>query len=359
MADCTRKAKMTKKPDKPMDEETGRAMAINESDYSGENKSLLVRLAESELESLILTARKYPRNVNRARDSMYYMATIDEDTAGEMNYALPRGGKAIEGPSIRFAEVAVQSWGNCRTQARVIEVNRVEKYVEAEGGFIDLETNMAHVSRERRRIFDKEGRLYNDDQINLTGKAACAIAKRNAILTGIPQAAWREAYEASRKTASGSREALPRKRRETLEAFGRFGVGPDRLLASLGVRGEADITLDHIATLRGMWSALKSGEATTEEMFAPLQAQISEKSAKKKKATLDDLAESDDENTKNLDARNKEIADARDAGLMGYHKGLTKTPANLAKDPELDKAWIEGWIEAKEASGEDQEDELA
>lgn len=349
---------MAKKPDKPMDEETGRAIALTEAEYTGENKSLLIRLAESERESLVVTARKYPRTISRARDAMYVMATVDEESAAEMNYALPRGGKAIEGPSIRFAEVAVQSWGNCQTEARVIEVNRVEKYVEAEGSFLDCETGAKNTTHERRRIFDREGRLYNEDQILLTGKAACAIAKRNAILAGIPQAAWREAYEASRKTAAGSREALPGKRRETLSAFGQFGISPDRLLASLGLRRETDLTLDHIATLRGMWSALKNGEATKEEMFAPIQAQITEKSAKKKKETLDDLAKGDDEDTKNLETRHKEISDARDAGLMGFHKGLVSVPVKYAKDEELDAAWREGWQEANEATG-DEEEEVA
>jgi hypothetical protein len=35
----------------------------------------------------------------------------------------------------------------------------------------------------------------------------------------------------------------------------------------LEVEGDADLTVSHIATLRAMFSTLKNGEATVEEMF--------------------------------------------------------------------------------------------
>jgi hypothetical protein len=46
------------------------------------------------------------------------------------------------------------------------------------------------MSTVRRRIFDSRGRLFNDDMITVTGNAACAIAKRNAILSGVPKSAF-------------------------------------------------------------------------------------------------------------------------------------------------------------------------
>lgn len=347
---------MAKKPqpqiEHRLDLETtsSRAMALREAEMTPENKSLLIRLSESEMEQLVLTARRYPRKVERARDCMIAMASLDEQSAAEMNYALPRGGKTVEGPSIRFAEVALQSWGNARAGARVIEVNRVEKYVEAEGRFWDLETNVEVSSRVRRRISDKEGRCFNDDMIAVTGNAATSIAKRNAILAGIPKAAWRHAYEASRKVAAGEIEALPKKRRETLVAFQRFGVGPDRVLASLGLQREEAISLDHIATLRGMWAALKNGEATVEEMFGGGGAIEHKPAAKKKAASLDELAAQDDEGMANLEAQRAKLAKARDDGLMGFHKGLTQPPAKYAGDPELSREWMAGWHEAESAS---------
>ncbi len=134
-------------------ESTSTAVALAEP--SNEQKSLLVRLAESELEQLIGTARRYPRDINRAIKAMHSMVTISQEMAAECTYALPRGGKSINGPSVRLAEIVVQAWGNCRVAARVIEVNRPERYVEAEGVYIDLESNTAVNTRVRRSISDK------------------------------------------------------------------------------------------------------------------------------------------------------------------------------------------------------------
>lgn len=344
---------MAKKPDK-ITEIEGRSVATT--DQSQEIKSLQIRLAESEFDSQVALAHRYPRNINRACDAMYYMATKSEKIASEMYYAVPRGGKTVEGPSIRFAEIARQSWGNCQTSSRVVNTNREEKYVEAEGVFIDIETNVKTVLTERRRIFDREGRIYSEDQIVLTGKAACAIAVRNAITQGIPRAAWGDAYEAARNTAAGTHDSLPKKRQETLQAFSRFDVSPDKVLYAIGVKHEKDLTLDHIATLRGMWSALKSGEASKEEMFAPAQAAITDGNKKAKKASLDDIAKGDDDDMKNLNARHEAIESAKDAGSLGFHKGLTGVPVRFAEDKELSAAWLAGWKEAKSASGEDDDD---
>jgi hypothetical protein len=38
------------------------------------------------------------------------------------------------------------------------------------------------------------------------------------------------------------------------------------------VNAEADLTADHIVTLRGMFATLRNGEASVEEMFSPARA---------------------------------------------------------------------------------------
>jgi hypothetical protein len=326
-------------------EEASTAVAIT---GTPEEKSLLVRLHESEHETQIMTARKYPRDVRSAIKSMQEMATIDETSAAEMNYALPRGGKTIEGPSIRFAEAILQSWGNARSDARVIEVNKVEKYIEAEGIFLDLQTNMAVRARMRRSIRDKYGNVYNDDMIGITGNAAVAIARRNAILAGIPKAAWRSAYEASRKVAAGTIVSLPQKRKETLAAFMKRGVDPARVLLSIGVQKESDISLDDIATLRGMWSALQSGEATVEEMF-PVRSQIADESkAPQKRRSLDEVVAAETAKAPAANGNQDDpIAAARAAGRTAYYKGVKEPPEHIAHYKSYADAWRAAWREAE------------
>lgn len=229
--------------------------------------SLAVSLAKADIDQQIATARAYPRSIDRAVKNIITLATLDEETAQECIFALPRGDKSIVGPSIRLAEIILSQWGNNRVATRVVHVDRKEKYVEAEGVYHDLETNTATMQRVRRRIVDRFGRLYNDDMIIVTGNAATSIAKRNAILSGVPKAVWRRAYEAAERVIKGTAETLVVTREKTMKAFAVFNVPPERVCASIDVAGIADIKLEHIPILRGMYAALKNGEATVEEMF--------------------------------------------------------------------------------------------
>lgn len=229
--------------------------------------SMAVQLQKAEIDQLVSTAHAFPRSLKRVQSNILSMATLDEESAEECIYALPRGGKPIRGPSIRFAEILKQSYGNCRAAARVVHVDKTEGYVEAEGVFHDLETNSASTARVRRRITDRMGRVFKDDMIIVTGNAACAIAMRNAILAGVPKPLWRKAYELVQATITGDVTTLSENREKAFKALAAFGVKPEQVFTALGIQGEEDITVDHIATLRGMYSALKNGEATVEEMF--------------------------------------------------------------------------------------------
>ena len=235
--------------------------------YDEHNQSLAVSLLKGELDTQIATAKHYPRDISRTINNILSLATIDEETAEECIYALPRAGKPIKGPSIRLAEIIQSQFGNNRVGTRVVHVDRIEKYVEAEGIFHDLETNTATTARVRRRISDKRGRLLTDDMIIVTGNAAASIAKRNAILAGVPKAIWRRAYHAVESVLAGDVKTLVERRSAALKAFAAFGVTPEQVCTALEIQGVDNITLEHLPTLIGMHSALKNSEASVEEMF--------------------------------------------------------------------------------------------
>lgn len=236
-------------------------------EYASQQQSLAVELARAEVDQQITTARAYPRSITKAVQNITSLATLDEQSAEECVYALPRGGKPITGPSVRLAEIIASQWGNSRVGARVVHVDRKEMFVEAEGVFHDLESNTATTARVRRRISDKKGRLLSDDMIVVTGNAACSIAKRNAILGGVPKGVWRKAYDQVEAVLSGDVQTLAERKERAFKAFAAFGVTPEMLCASLGIGGPDDITVEHIGVLTGMRSALKNGEETVETMF--------------------------------------------------------------------------------------------
>lgn len=232
------------------------------------DSSLAAALAGVEINQQIATARRFPRQLKVVTDRIFNLATLDAESAAENMFVLPRAGKPIAGPSIRFAEILQQSFGNCRAAARVVLVDRVDMFVEAEGVFHDLETNSATSARVRRSIRSREGRCFTEDMIIVTGNAACSIAKRNAILGGVPKPLWRGAYEAVQQTVRGDMKTLVERRSEAIKSFAQFGVTADQVFQALGVAGAEDVMLEHIPLLRGMFATIKNGEATVEEMFA-------------------------------------------------------------------------------------------
>jgi hypothetical protein len=232
-------------------------------------QTLAVDLARAEIDQAIATAHRYPRMLDTVIKKIETLACYNEQAAENCIYSLPRAGKAIIGPSVSFANIVAQAWGNCTDGARITYIDRKEKVVIAEGGFHDLETNRKTVLPVQRRIVDKAGRIFNDDMILVTAMAATSIARRNAILNAIPRAIWFPIYERCLQIVRGDVETFSERKDKALKAFAQFGVKPEQVYMVLGLKGEADLTLEHLPTLRGMYSALRNQESTVEEMFDP------------------------------------------------------------------------------------------
>lgn len=242
----------------------------NSNDVLTAESGTVALLNKSEIDMQVATAHKYPRSIKRFRDEALAMVTLNESIAQECIYSLPRDGKNIEGPSARFAEVVASAWGNSRAGARI--VNDAGDFVTAQGVFHDLERNVAITYEVQRRIVDKQGRRFKADMIGVTANAACSIALRNSILKGVPKAFWSDLYESARETAIGNVQTLANRRARALAVLQKYGVHKEQVFAFLHVAGEEDITLEHLATLFGITTALKEGDTTPEQAFAPGQA---------------------------------------------------------------------------------------
>jgi hypothetical protein len=320
--------------------------------FSDQNSSLAVQLVRAEVDQQITTAKAYPRSIDRAIKNIKSLATLDEQSAMECIYALPRGGNPIKGPSIRLAEIIATQWGNCRVGARVVHVDRVEKYVEAEGVFHDLETNVVTTARVRRRISDKQNRLLKDDMIIVTGNAACSIAKRNAILGSVPKGVWRNSYDAVEKVLAGDIKTLSVKRIEVMKAFAAFGVTPERVYTAINIKGDADISADHLITLYGMYQSLKSGEETVESLFAadvPPPARPKPSDFKPPAAAAETVDPTTGEITEDKPAEPdpRSLAFARGETDFAVGIGMMSEPAEYNGDKALIEHRRDGWREAE------------
>ena len=123
----------------------------------------------TEIDLQIATAKKWPRMVQKSIDNVIDMVINDDELALSCTYKLPRGGKAITGPSVRLAELMASSLGNLRVKYEIIEITNEE--ITARGIAHDLETNFAASVDIKRSIIGKNGR-YTNDMIIVTGNAA-------------------------------------------------------------------------------------------------------------------------------------------------------------------------------------------
>lgn len=225
----------------------------------------LAILNKSEIDQQIATAKRYPRSVTKFLKESQELACLSEDVAGACMYALKRSDKTIEGPSARFAEIVAHAWGNCRAGARI--VGEDQRFITAQGFCFDLEKNVAIYYETKRRITNKHGEKFLDDMVGVTANAACSIALRNAVLKVIPKALWNPIYEAARKTAVGDSKTLVDRRTTMLQQFAKMGATPAQVFGLLEVKGEEDITLDHLAVMRGLFTSIKEGETTVDQAF--------------------------------------------------------------------------------------------
>jgi hypothetical protein len=231
--------------------------------------TLAVDLAALDLDRAIATAHKFPRRLDVIVQKIEQMALYDEAAAERCVYMLPRAGKAIVGPSIGFANLLANAWGNCRDRGEWIRTDRHEKVVVCEGVFLDLETNRTTYAPSVRRISSSNGQIYSPDMIAVTAQAGSSVGRRNAILNGVPQPLWRPVYEKALVVVRGTEATLGERRAKMVAAFAGFGIEPKRVFMALGVQKEDQITLDHIVMLRGMFEALREQSITPEEMFDP------------------------------------------------------------------------------------------
>lgn len=236
--------------------------------HEGREIAVPSSIAGGDIDRQIATAHAFPRSLERFRTNTRMQSTLNDDIAAQCIYAMKRGGKTIEGPSVRFAEIALAAWGNCRAASAIIAEER--DWVKAHGLFWDLETNAALGFEVKRRIVDSNGNRYGADMIGVTGNAAASIAMRNAILRGVPQALWWDIYLEARGAAVGKLSTLAERRQKAVDYFKRFGVSERQVLESVNVSKFDEIGLEQLAMLRGYITAIQSEERDPEQIFGAI-----------------------------------------------------------------------------------------
>lgn len=249
----------------------------------------LEALNRSEIDVQISTAKRYPRVVGDALGRIEAIATVNQKTAEECFYALPRDGKTVEGPSVRLAEIVATCWGNLRVQAQII--GNDGRMITARGICHDLETNVAFSSEVRRRITNRNGQTFSEDMQIVTGNAASAIALRNAIFKCVPQAVLATVAQTIKQKAigKGSEEDIPARREKMIEYFAKNGVTEDMILFFLEIDNKEAIGAEEIFKLLAVNNAIKEGTSTFKQaLIDPYEQATRQKKAEAKVSSATD-----------------------------------------------------------------------
>jgi hypothetical protein len=231
---------------------------------------LMDKQSRGEIDVQVATARRFPRSVKAFVDSAVELATYNDEVAEAMFYSLPRGGKKIEGPSIRLAEILASCWGHMRCEAKVVDNDG--RWVTAKGVAWDMERGLLVAKEVRKRITrtvkNEDGTTreepFSEDVANNLANAAASIALRNAILSVVPSAYAQMVMTAAKKTAMGQNKSLTERRQLALGWFAKAGASQAQVYTYLGVKGIEDLTIEHLEQLTGLRTAIMEGQTTIE-----------------------------------------------------------------------------------------------
>lgn len=282
---------------------------------------MLQAINRAEVDIQIVTAKQYPRDVQRVLNQIKTYATMDTETAEDCFYALRRGRgndqSVIEGVSVRLAEIIAGAWGNLRVQSRII--GNDGRTVTCQGICHDLETNLAVSVEVKRRITDKYGKTFSDDMQVVTGNAGCAIAFRNAVLKVVPKAVTKKVINEIKEVALGKSIDLETRRQRMVQYFGTIGVKQEELFHFCGVTSMEQIDNALVFELRGLANAIKEGTTSVEETF---------KAHRASSIAIADKARKEAENKRQL------VAKAMDKAMGSKEEEQPKPTATQAVDAE-------------------------
>lgn len=230
------------------------------------------------VEAKYVMAMQRPRNILAVRDKILE-ACARPGFAASAWYAKPVGNSKVRGPSIRFAETAIQCMTNISIMPSIVYEDREKLVLDVQ--VLDLESNTSYgdqvtLSKTVERK-DKKGRevigertnsfgdkvyivLATEDEMANKTNAAKSKIIRNSGLRLIPQDLIEEAEYSVRETlAKGGNDPAKEKKRMA-DAFSMIGVKPVELEKYLGHSVDS-ISPAELADLREVYAALKDGEA--------------------------------------------------------------------------------------------------
>lgn len=230
------------------------------------------------IEAKYVMAIQRPRNILAARDKILD-ACSRPGFAASAWYAKPVGGGKVRGPSIRFAETAIQCMTNITVMPTIVYEDREKIVLDVQ--VIDLESNTSYgdqvtlaktverKDRKDREVFSERVNtrgetvflvLATEDEMANKVNSAKSKIIRNSGLRLIPQDLIEEAEAQVRQTLEKGGHDPSADMKKLADAFSNIGIKPAELEKYLGHSLES-ISPAEVSDLREVYATLKDGEA--------------------------------------------------------------------------------------------------
>lgn len=267
------------------------------------------------VQAQVAMARRFPRDHMDFRTKLLRRCE-DSSFAQVARYSVPRGGKAIEGPSIRFVEEAIRQYTNVDVTTDVISDDAEKRVLRI--AVSDLEANVSHAvsitiskTMERKKLQEGDRPISQrrnsfgdivyllpatDDEIAVRQAALVSKSVRTQGLRILPGEVVEEAQDAIVELLKKRIEQDPNEERKRLaDAFAKLGVMPSAVAEYIGGPLDAATPAD-LLELRAVFVALKDGQASWKSLLdakrppapdAPKPSPDVEKARAEAKATIE------------------------------------------------------------------------
>lgn len=243
-------------------------------------QSAVAAQARAIIESRYIVAMQRPRDFDLVRDRI--LKECKRPRFADVARYLKPVGKGIEGPSIRFAEMALRCMGNATADSAVIYEDTRKRIIRVT--VTDLESNLPYsndimIDKTVERSKVRDGQTLVSTRTNSYGKTVYIVeateddllnkqnalvskALRTLILRILPGDILEEAMDQVIATQRDRDAKDPDEARKRLaDAFSALGVKPSDLKQYLGHELAATSPAEMVE-LRAVYAAIRDGEAT-------------------------------------------------------------------------------------------------
>ena len=282
--------------------------------------------AISEVQASMIIAKRFPRDIQESY--VRIMKACERPTLAQgAQYAYPRGGQMITGPSIRLAETIAQNWGNLQFGIRELSQETGESEVEAFAWDIETNTRQIKVFKVPHIRYKKSGVKKLTDPRDIYEMVANQGARRlrACILGVIPGDIIDAAVAQCEKTLqSGDGKPMEDRVRDMIAAFDKIGVTKAMIEDRLQHKTTA-IVAQQVVDLGKIYNSIKDGMSKREDWFSVPTA--------KQTPEADDLTDQLKSNAKPKPEPKKKDPEPEDAAPTpaAELKALMKEDADLFK----------------------------